>query len=146
MWIKYITTLLIGLVITGIISAGPGYIVSKILDLNTIYCVILSSIIICPIVLLLNSLDKRNQIRKDAITLEELNSERNRYQRVDDILCYKCRNHNSCRIQINTENFFDCESCGTNNKILIGLKSVVPSALGNTFDMDQEILDGKVGI
>lgn len=72
--------------------------------------------------------------------------EKAKYQRIEGLVCYKCRHKNGANILINKENTFTCENCNTRNKVLIGLKCASINEPSNTIDMDSAILRGEIDV
>ncbi len=72
--------------------------------------------------------------------------EKSKYQEIEGLVCYKCRQKNNVNIMVNKENSFICENCGTRNKVLIGFKCASINEQAGTIDMDSAILRGEIDV
>lgn len=142
--IKQIFALLIGLTLTGAICGITSRVVVVTFDLSQPWFWVV--FIWCAVALIaINQLISTNKLSTQTAAIAALEAERTKYQILQAVECYACRELHDVPVVISETNTFICTNCGVDNKMLIATKTCAAAEQATTFDMDAEIMMGNIG-
>lgn len=140
---KALISIIISLLVSGSVSFFSSLFFINILNIhhNWVWLFFVwFYIILLSLEKLISTIIKNN----NEITRQQILSEKQRYQKIT-VSCCKCSTINEASLDLTKDNYFECQNCKTNNKILSVFKGILPYSPENNINIDEKIKNGEIG-